>query len=43
MKTEGLLDVHFVTDEDIEKKAPWATHITSKYESARKIPLKQEE
>ncbi len=38
--TDEILDVHFVTDEDIKNETPWATHIISKYESARKIPLK---
>lgn len=41
IETDGLLDVHFITDEDIKKQTPWATHITSKYSKARKIPLKQ--
>lgn len=39
--TDKILDVHFVTDEDIKNNSPWATHIISRYESARKIPLKQ--
>lgn len=42
IETDEILDVHFVTDEDIKNKTPWATHIASKYESARKIPLKQQ-
>jgi predicted nucleotidyltransferase len=41
-KTEGLLDVHIITDEDIKKKSSWASHITSPYQSVRKIPLKKE-
>jgi len=42
LKTEGLLDVHIITDEDIKKKDSWATHITSPYMSVKKIPLKKE-
>ncbi len=41
IETDAILDVHFVTDEDIKNKTPWATHLVSRYESARKIPLKQ--
>jgi len=36
---EGILDVHFVTNEDIRKKSPWAAHITSRYGNARRISL----
>ena len=42
IKTDGLLDVHLITDEDIKKKNSWATHITSPYMSVKKIELKQE-
>jgi predicted nucleotidyltransferase len=42
LKTDGLLDVHIITDEDIKKKDSWATHITSPYMSVKKIPLKKE-
>ena len=42
LKTEGILDVHLITDEDIKKKDSWATHITSPYMSVKKIPLKKE-
>ncbi len=42
VKTEGILDVHLITDEDIEKRSSWATHIDSMYGSAKKIPLKDE-
>jgi predicted nucleotidyltransferase len=38
--SDEILDIHFVTDEDIKKNTAWASHITSNYESARKIPLK---
>jgi predicted nucleotidyltransferase len=41
-ETEGLLDVHIITDEDIKKKSSWASHITSPYQTVRKIPLKKE-
>ena len=40
--TEGLLDVHIITDEDIKKKSSWASHITSPYQTVRKIPLKKD-
>ena len=42
IETEGLLDVHIITDEDIKNRNSWATHITSPYQSVRKIPLKKE-
>lgn len=38
--SDEILDIHFVTDEDIKQNTAWATHIKSNYESARKIPLK---
>ena len=40
--TEGLLDVHIITDEDIKKKSSWASHITSPYQTVRKISLKKD-
>jgi len=40
-ETEGLLDVHIITDEDIKNRNSWATHITSPYQTVRKIPLKK--
>jgi predicted nucleotidyltransferase len=42
IETEGLLDVHIITDEDIKNRNSWATHITSPYQSVRKIQLKKE-
>ena len=42
LKTDSILDVHLITDEDIKKRDSWATHITSPYMSVKKIPLKQE-
>ena len=41
IKTDGLLDIHIITDEDIKKKDSWSTHITSPYMSVKKIPLKK--
>jgi pyruvate,water dikinase len=40
--TEGLLDVHIITDEDIRRKSSWASHITSPYQTVRKLTLKKE-
>jgi pyruvate,water dikinase len=40
--TDGLLDVHIITDEDIRKKSSWASHITSPYQTVRKLTLKKE-
>ena len=40
--TDGLLDVHIITDEDIKKKSSWASHINSPYQTVRKIELKKE-
>ncbi len=36
---ENILDVHLVTDEDLNKRTSWACHINSPYNSAREIPL----
>jgi pyruvate,water dikinase len=41
-ETDALLDVHIITDEDIKKKSSWASHITSPYQTVRKIQLKKE-
>ncbi len=38
-RIDGILDVHFITDEDLEKGTSWATHITSRHKSAREITL----
>jgi predicted nucleotidyltransferase len=38
-ETGGLLDVHIITDQDIEERTSWAAHIDSDYGSAREIPL----
>jgi predicted nucleotidyltransferase len=40
-ETDDLLDVHIITDEDIKKKSSWASHITSPYQTVRKINLKK--
>ena len=37
--TEGILDVHIITDQDIQEKTSWACHIDSLTGSAKKIPL----
>jgi pyruvate, water dikinase len=39
ISTSYLLDIHFITDKDIKRNTSWATHITSPYLSAKKIPL----
>jgi pyruvate,water dikinase len=41
-ETDALLDVHIITDDDIKKKSSWASHITSPYQTVRKIRLKKE-
>ncbi len=43
LETGGLLDIHIITDEDINKRTSWATHITSPYMSIKKLPLKKKE
>jgi hypothetical protein len=37
--SEGLLDVHFVTDEDIEKRTSFAAKIDAVTDAARPLPL----
>jgi len=39
LHTEGILDVHIITDEDIKNNTSWATHLTSSYNTVRKIPI----
>jgi pyruvate, water dikinase len=39
-KTEGLLDVHFVTDEDIKNKTSWAMKINAVTDSAKPLLIK---
>jgi predicted nucleotidyltransferase len=42
-ETGGLLDVHIITDTDIEKKTSWAAHLSSTYRSVKKIPVRKSE
>ena len=39
IELETLLDIHLVTDEDIENKSSWASHINNPYDPARKLEL----
>ena len=41
--TEGILDVHIITDKDIQEKTSWACHIDPLCGSAKKIPLSSDE
>jgi len=41
LKTDSLLDVHIITDEDIKKNTSWASHLTSPYMSVKKIPIEK--
>jgi hypothetical protein len=38
-KNEGLLDVHYVTDDDIEKQTSFAAKIDAVTDAARRLPL----
>jgi hypothetical protein len=40
-KTDGLLDVHVVTDEDIEKHTSYASKIGAVTDPARPLPLRR--
>jgi pyruvate,water dikinase len=40
-KTEGLLDIHYVTDEDIQKKTNYAMKINAITDAAMEIPLRK--
>jgi predicted nucleotidyltransferase len=42
-RTGGLLDVHIVTDEDIEKKSSFAVKIGAVTDAARPLPMKTSE
>lgn len=42
-KTDGLIDLHIVTDEDIKNQTPFAVKITAVSDRARKLPLANEE
>jgi len=39
-RSEKLLDVHFVTDEDIANKTSWAMKINATTDAARSLPMK---
>jgi pyruvate, water dikinase len=39
-KTNGLLDIHFVTDKDIERKTSWAVKINAITDAAKLLPMK---
>jgi pyruvate,water dikinase len=39
-KSDGLLDVHFVTDDDVAQKKGWAVKIGAITDAARPLPLK---
>jgi len=43
LDTDNLLDIHIVTDKDIQNKTSWATHITSPYMGVKKIPIGKKE
>jgi predicted nucleotidyltransferase len=38
--TESLLDMHYITDEDIEKQTSYAVKITARSDAARQLPMK---
>ena len=38
-RTDGLLNVHIVTDDDIAKKSSWAMKIGASTDAARPLPL----
>lgn len=40
-KTEGLLDIHYITDEDIRNKTSYAVKINAVTDSAKKLNLKK--
>jgi len=40
-RMDNILDVHFITDEDLKKGTSWSSHITSRHKSAKKIPLSE--
>ncbi len=41
-KTDGLLDVHYVTDEDIAARTSWASKIGAVTDPARPLTLARE-
>jgi len=40
VKTQGLLDVHYITDDDIENKTSYALKISALTEAAHPLKLK---
>ena len=42
-RTDGLIDLHIITDEDIKNQTPFATKITAVSDRARKLPIGKEE
>jgi len=42
-QTDGLLDVHFVTDEDIKNKTSYAAKIGAVTDAAMSLPLKDQQ
>jgi len=38
-RSDGLLDIHIVTDADIENKTNWAAKIGAKTDAARLVPI----
>jgi len=43
MKTESLLDVHIITDEDIKNNTSWACHLHAQTGAAKPVPLHTED
>jgi hypothetical protein len=39
VKTEGLLDLHFITDEDIRRESSFAVKIGAVTDAARPLPM----
>ncbi len=42
-KTDGLLDIHFITDEDIRNKTSWALKIGASTDAAKPLSMKEEQ
>ncbi len=42
-RTDGLLDVHIITDKDIENKSSWASKIGAVTDAARPLAIKRED
>ncbi len=41
LEAKCILDVHIITDSDIQNKTSWATHIDNPYNAAKRIDLNQ--